>query len=121
MTQTKSFIAQFVALIKGDDAEAQAQKVWRQAESAFKTQISALEGKTLDFEDKIVEAHEAAQLRLLNNGKKIEDRDAYIKSVLEAENRVLEAEENMVEHKRKIDLLQKKLDALRSTDAPTTA
>lgn len=119
MTQTKSFIAQFVALIKGDDAEAQAQKVWRQAESAFKTQISALEGKTLDFEDKIVEAHEAEELAVLNNGQKITDRDGYIKKVLDAGNKVLEAEEAMVEHKRKIDFLQSKLNQLRAVDVPT--
>jgi hypothetical protein len=119
MNKTKSFIAQFVALIKGDDVEVQAQKVWRQAESAFKTQIAALQGKTLDFEDKIVEANEAAELTLLNHGKKIEDRDAYIANVLLAENRKLEAEEAMKDHKRKIDLLQKKLDQLSEVDAPS--
>ncbi len=117
MNTTKSFIAQFKALIQGDDVEVQAQKAWRQAESAFKTQISALEGRTLDFEDKIVEAREAEQLTVLNQGKKITDRDAYIRGVLEAGNRVLEAEEAMVEHKRKIDFLQKKLNQLREVDA----
>lgn len=117
MNTTKSFIAQFVALIKGEDAEAKAQKVWRQAESAFKTQISALEGKTLDLEEKIVEAHEAEELTILNRGEKINDRDDYITRVLEAGNRVLDAEEAMVAHKRKIDFLQKKLDQLRTVDA----
>ena len=29
MTKTSSFVAQFVALIKGDDVTAQAAKVWR--------------------------------------------------------------------------------------------
>ena len=44
MNKLNSFAKQFVAIIKGDDAEAKAAKVWRQAESAFKVQIAALGG-----------------------------------------------------------------------------
>lgn len=120
MTATKSFLAQFVALIKGDDAEVQAHKTWRQAESAFNTQIAALTAKTLDFEDRIVEAKEAERLALLNNGKPITNRDNYVVELLKAGNGVLEAEEAMVEHKRKIDFLQKKLDQLREVDTPAS-
>lgn len=118
MNTAKSFIAQFVALIKGDDAEALGHKVWRQAENAFNTQISALNGKTLDLESKIEEAEESEALTILNNGKRIDDRDQYIKNVLETGNKVLAAKEALEEHKRKIQYLKEKLEQLKTIDAP---
>jgi hypothetical protein len=54
MNKTKSFVKEIVALLKGDDAEATGQKVLRQADSAFKTQIASLTGDTIALEDRLV-------------------------------------------------------------------
>ena len=52
VSKTKSFVKEVVAILKGDDAEATAQKILRQADSAFKTQIASLTGDTIALEDR---------------------------------------------------------------------
>ena len=85
MNKLNSFAKQFVAIIKGDDAEARAAKVWRQAESAFKVQIAALGGDLIRKEDAVVQAEENLSKRLVNHGNEITDRDAYIANLISSE------------------------------------
>ena len=40
MKTVSSFVKEVIAIIKGDDAEVTAQKIFRQADSAFKAQIA---------------------------------------------------------------------------------
>ena len=58
MSKMNSFVKQFVAAVKGDDVEVQAQKAWRSAESALKVQIAAREGDTISLEDAVNQAKE---------------------------------------------------------------
>lgn len=106
MNKTKSFVKEIVALLKGDDAEATGQKVLRQADSAFKTQIASLTGDTIALEDRLEDAKEALRLARLNNGQLIGDRNSYIKSLLQAQNVIVDAEEALEAHNNKLAFLR---------------
>jgi hypothetical protein len=112
MNKIKSFVKQFVAVVKGDDAEATAQKALRQADSALKTQIAILNGNTVGYEDAVTVAKEAQALARVNGGKSITDRDYYVESLLESKNAVTEAEEDLKLHQEKIAFLEAELEAL---------
>ena len=65
----KSFVKQYVAVVKGDDAEAQGEKVFRQADSALQTHIANLKGDTISLEDNVTNAKEELNLARVNNGQ----------------------------------------------------
>jgi hypothetical protein len=106
MNKTKSFVKEIVALLKGDDAEATGQKVLRQADSAFKTQIASLTGDTIALEDRLEDAKEALRLARLNNGQLIGDRNSYIRLLLHAQNLIVDAEEALEAHNNKLAFLR---------------
>ena len=106
MNKTKSFVKEIVALLKGDDAEATGQKVLRQADSAFKTQIASLTGDTIALEDRLEDAKEALRLARLNNGQLIVDRNSYIRLLLHAQNLIVDAEEALEAHNHKLAFLR---------------
>lgn len=112
MNKAKSFVKQFIAVVKGDDAEAQAQKVLRQADSALKSQIASLQGDTITFEDAVTAAEEAEVLATVNNGKAITDRNYYVSGLLNAKNKVTSAQEALKAHQEKVAFLQDKLESL---------
>lgn len=106
LNKTKSFVKEVVAILKGDDAEATAQKILRQADSAFKTQIASLTGDTIALEDRLEDAKENLRLSRLNNGLPITDRNSYIRSLLDAKNLVTSSEEALEAHIAKLDFLK---------------
>lgn len=108
MKTLSSFAKEIIAIIKGDDAEATAQKIFRQADSAFKTQIASLKGDTIALEDAVTEAEENCKKALHNNGQLIVDRNAYIKGIIEAENKLTMAQDKLADHLELIELLEKK-------------
>lgn len=112
MNKVKSFVKQFVAVVKGDDAEAKGQKVLRQADSALQSQIASLKGDTITLEDKLLSAQEAQDLARVNNGNAIASREAYVRNLLDAKNNVTYAEEALKAHKEKIAFLVGELDSL---------
>lgn len=105
---TVSFVKQFVALIKGDDDEALAQKVFRQADAALNTHIAILKGELINKEESLETAKENQIKALLNNGKQISDRDSYVEGILAAENAVIQAEKALKAHQDKLALLESK-------------
>jgi len=108
----KNIVKTVVAIIKGDDAEVLGLKIIRQAESALKSQIASLNGDTITLEDSVADAKENLKLALANYGKNIDDRNSYVRNLLEAENRITLAEETLELHKAKIAVLEKHLDSL---------
>ena len=106
VSKTKSFVKEVVALLKGDDAEATAQKILRQADSAFKTQIAALNGDTIALEDGVDEAKENLRLTRLNHGESIKDRNQYVRNLLDAQNKLTAAEEALESHLEKLKFLE---------------
>jgi hypothetical protein len=105
-TIVKSFVKEIVNLLKGDDAEATGQKVLRQADSAFKTQIASLTGDTIALEDRLEDAKENLRLTRLNFGLQITDRNSYIRSLLDAKNLLTSSEEALEAHIAKLDFLR---------------
>lgn len=102
----KSFVKQFVAIIEGDNTAAQAQNAYRQADAALTSQISSLEGDTVDKEQAVEEAKEKQKSARVNGGQKIENRPQYVANLLSAKNRVTEAEEALEVHLKKIAFLK---------------
>ena len=114
MNKLNSFAKQFVAIIKGDDAEAKAAKVWRQAESAFKVQIAALGGDLIRKEDAVTQAEEKLAKALVNNGNEITDRDAYIANLINAKESLKQAEKHLLAHKETIAFLEEQYALLKA-------
>jgi hypothetical protein len=110
----KSFIKGFVALVQGDTAEATAQKVFRQVQSALNTQIAIMNGDLVAKEEAVTDAKEAYNKARLNNGKELAsaDRTQYVRNLVSANNAVKEAEEALDAHKETLEFLKSELVAL---------
>jgi len=106
MNKMKSFVKEVVAIIQGDNAEATGQRILRQADSAFKTQIASLTGDTIALEDKLEDAKEALRMARLNNAQLIGDRNYYIRNLLQAQNVIVDAEEALEAHNNKLAFLR---------------
>lgn len=112
MNKLNSFCKEFVALVKGDDVEAKAQKVWRQAESGLKVQIAALKGDVIAKEDKVENAKEGLTLARVNNGNLISDREMYVSYLIEAKNKLTKAEKELEQHNAQIAFLEEQYKQL---------
>ncbi len=108
----KSFIKQFAAFVTGDTAEVQAQKNYRKAEAALKTQIAKLNGDTLTFEEALETAEENAKNALVNSGQPIDNREQYVRNLIDCDNEVEEAKDALKEHLELIEFLKGKLAQL---------
>lgn len=108
----KSFVKSFLAIVTGDSNMAQAEKGFRQASSALKTQISSLGGDTITFEDAVETAQEAKANARVGNGQPITDRNTYVENLLRADNNVVSAQKALETHKKKIAFLEAELKAL---------
>ena len=108
MTKMESYIKEVAALIKGDDADALAMKIWRKSVSAFKVQLAAMEGNLISKEDKVENAKEILKKALYNNGILIADDkgDVYVQNQIDAQNRVEQAEKELAAHKKTIAFLE---------------
>ena len=114
MTTTNSFVKQFIALVKGDEAEIKALKIWRQAESAFKVQIAALGGDLIRKEDSVSQAEEKLAKALVNGGNEINDRDQYIANLISAKESLKQAEKQLTAHKETIAFLEEQYALLKA-------
>jgi DNA repair exonuclease SbcCD ATPase subunit len=112
MSKTSSFVEQFVAFVKGDDAKVEAAKAERQATSALKGEIANLEGELVDAEQNVVDAQEAIKIARVNGGKLISNRKAYAKTLIESRNALTEAEELLEQKEETIKFLKAELKAI---------
>ncbi len=112
-TKVNSFVSQFMAMANGDNEKAVAEKAWRSAESALKSQISVKEGDAIELEDKVIEAKERLANARVNGLEVIKDRNAYVKNLVAAKNYVIEAETELEDHNSMLSFLREEYDALR--------
>lgn len=112
MSTVKSFVKQFVKAVQGDDNGVLAEKAFRQASSALKSQISSLEGDTINLEDRVTDAKEAQATSRINGGKPITDRNSYVSNLIYSKNNVVDAEKALKTHVEKISFLKSELSAL---------
>jgi hypothetical protein len=110
----KSFIKGFVALVQGDSAEATAEKVFRQVQSAINTQIAIMNGDLVGKEDNVTEKREAYQKARFNNGSELKscDRIHYVRNLVAANNAVKDAEDELEIHKETLEFLKNELASL---------
>lgn len=109
-----SFSKQFVAIIKGNDAEALAAKTWRQAESALKMQIASLEGDLTRVEDAVEDAKEVLCTARVNGGKVINDRNVYVSNLIASKEALVKAEKALEAHIKTITFLKEEYSALKA-------
>jgi hypothetical protein len=102
----KSFVKQFVAIIEGNDSAVEAQKAFREADSALGSQINNLEGETMVKEDAVEDAVEAVKIARVNGGKRIANKPQYVANLLCAKNVLTAAEEDLELHLKKIAFLK---------------
>jgi len=114
MNKVESFVNQVIAIIKGDNAEAIAAKIWRQADSAFKVQIASLGGDIVVKEDAVTNAEENLAKKLVNNGKEITNRDTYIADIISAKESLKQAEKQLAAHKETIAFLEEQYALLKA-------
>lgn len=113
-TKLNSFVNSFIAIVTGDNAQAKAEKVWRQCESAFKVQIAALGGDLIRKEDKVTQAEENLAKKLVNSGNEITDRDQYIANLISAKESLKQATKELNAHKETIAFLEEQYAALKA-------
>lgn len=106
MNKLNSFATQFVAAIKGDDAEVKAMKAWRSAESALKVQIANLDGDVIRKEDAVTQAQENLDAARINSGHPITDRDTYVANLLSRKERLTQAERELEAHVKTTEFLK---------------
>ena len=109
-----SFGKQFVAFVKGDDAEVKAAAAHRQALAAVNASISQLEGDLVDKELTVVDKNEHLAGARVNFGEAIKDRPEYIRILIASKEAVNTAEEELAEHLRTIDFLKAELKLLQA-------
>jgi hypothetical protein len=117
MTKVESFINQFVALVKGDDASVIASKVWRQVDSSLKSQIPSLEGKLIRKEEAVEKAKECLRKALLNNGRELtiqEEDGLYCDNLIQAKESLKQAEKQLAAHKETISFLKEQHSLLKA-------
>lgn len=114
MNKMNAFMKEFVAIIKGDDAEAKAAKVWRQAESGLKVQIANLEGDIINKEDAVLQAEENLANARVNYGKEITDRRSYVQNLLNAQDKLNDVTAELEAHKSTITFLKEQYDKLKA-------
>jgi len=116
----KSFVKEFMAKVSGDSAKATAEKVLRQADSALQTHIAVETGNTISLEDALEAAKERLHAAKLNNGSVIDDRDAYVESIINAKNALTLAEEALENHYEKLHFLKETHESLGNTEEEET-
>jgi len=114
------FLATVMAYITGDTDTQKGLKIQKQAISALKTQISNLEGETINKEEAIEDAKEALNKAFANNGTLMsssEERTRYVKNLIEYNEKVKDAEEALEVHLATISFLKGQLTIAEETDA----
>lgn len=111
-TVLNSFCKEFIAKVKGDDVEAQAEKVWRQANSALKSSISSMEGDLIEKEDRVTAAQEKLMNARINDGKAITDRAYYISKLIDAKEGLKNAQKQLDAHVATITFLKEQHESL---------
>jgi hypothetical protein len=112
MSKINSFVKQFIAAVQGDDAEVQAQKAFRSADSALKVQIASLNGDVIKLEDDVEAAKEALNAARINGGKVISDRNYYVEQLVAAKNTLTQREKSLKDHNAKLEFLTETLASL---------
>jgi len=100
------YVKLFVALVKGDDAEATAIRNQKSSAAALKSEVSLLEGTKVDLERKVEIAKENSEKAFLNNGKSEFDRVEYITGVKNAYYNEKVAEKALKQNVEETALLQ---------------
>lgn len=102
-----SYLEQFAAFVKGDDAKVQAIKAQRAVDSALRLAIAQKDGETIRLENKIEKAKDALLKARMNNGSPdIDEPTEYVNALIQAKNDLTLAEEELEAHKSLLEFLK---------------
>lgn len=113
-TAINSFCKQFVAVLKGDNTEVQAEKAWRACESGLKVSIAAMEGDSIKLEDDVASAIERLDQARVNKGEIPSNRDIYVSNLIDAKNSLNKAEKVLKAHNETLSFLKNEYETLKS-------
>jgi len=106
----KTFVEQFVALVKGDEAAATAAKVERQRIAALNTAFHNANGDLVDKEQRVQDAEDYVVKCRLNHGREISNRQSYVSNLIAATEKVKDAQEALEAHQLLISTLKAEID-----------
>ena len=113
-TTMNSFKRQFIAQLKGDDAEVLSEKAWRQAKAALTSHISSMEGDLIDKEENVASKEEELVKARVNRSEMITDRHEYILRLIMAKEALTSAKKKLEAHVATIDFLKEELANLKA-------
>lgn len=106
--KTKQFISLVMAYIKGDNTEAQAIQIQKNANAAVNLAISGLATEELKSESALEDAKEAYKVALFNNGEhKGFDPEKYIINLAAAERKIKDCKKVLADIKEKQEFLSR--------------
>jgi len=107
------FETSFIKTAKDENIEELAEKTWRNAESALKSNISNLEGDSIDFEDSVENAEADLNAARVNNGEAILDRPLFIANLVSSKNYLTNAQDALKNHLATLEFLKKEYASLK--------
>lgn len=108
-----SFVEKVISFIKGVDAQITATKIQKRATRAMETELSSVQEEILSTEDALEEAKEQYEHALCNNGESEFNRDTYVSSVFDIQNKMSEYENKITELRSKKDIITRILEDLK--------
>lgn len=114
-SKNNKFKKDFVSTLKDvESPDKLAEKAYRQAEAAFKAQISIAEGDKVNLETTLEEKIERLASARVNGGNAINSRTDYIQGIINAKGRVNDAVEAVKAQEELIQFLKDEFAALQS-------
>lgn len=109
-SKATTFVEQFIALVKGDEAGVTAAKVERQRIAALNTAFHNANGDLVDKEQRVQDAEDYVVKCRLNHGREISDRHSYVSNLIAATEKVKDAQEALEAHQLLISTLKAEID-----------
>lgn len=111
METVSNFVSIVLAKLTGDKAKEIALRNEKKARAALRGQISALESEQVNLDEKLEDAREAFN-NALYPAAPIESSEAYIESIVRAQENVDCAEENLADNINSIEFYKSLLEKL---------
>ena len=109
-SKVTTFVEQFIALVKGDEAGVTAAKVERQRIAALNTAFHNANGDLVDKEQRVQDAEDYVVKCRLNHGVEIINREHYVSNLIAATEKVKDAQEALEAHQLLISTLKAEID-----------
>lgn len=112
MANLSKFVKDVLAIIKGDDAEAIAQKIKSKGTAVITAQVSIKTATRIDLVEAKENAEANVKLALANNGNPISDGNQFIRNLFNAEQELEKATLALEKHDKEVEILERHLKVI---------